>query len=103
MNGSFAVWADVAVVAFHSAAFEWQCVEWLFAGDAQLNTSSLPLEPVGVDVAAPAALVGDQVCEFVFEGTPEFLGFAVAEFRIEFDGAVRPPRPPGSGLHAGVP
>ena len=103
VNGAFAVRTNVAVVALHAAALERQRVERLFAWDTQVDAGGLPLEPVGIDVAAAATFVSDEVCEFVFEGAPEFLGFAVAEFRIEFDGAVRPPCSSCGGLHAGVP
>jgi len=103
VNGGFTVRANVAVVTLHTAALKGKCVEWLLAWDAQLYTSGLPLEAVGINVAAPASFVGDEVCELVFEGAPELLGLTVAELRIEFDGTIRPPRTPSGGLHAGVP
>lgn len=104
VDGGEAIGADVGMVALHPAAFEWQRVERLLAGDAEIGAGDLPFRAVGLDVAATAAaFVGDEVGEFVLEGAPEFLGFAVAEFRVELDRAVRPPSAAGGGLHPWVP
>jgi hypothetical protein len=104
VNGGEAIGTDVGVVALHAAAFEGQRVERLLTGDAEIGAGGLPFRAVGLDVAAAAAaFVGDEVGEFVFEGAPEFLGFAVAEFRVELDHAVGPPGTASGGLHARVP
>lgn len=98
-----AVRADVGVVALHLAALEGKCVVRAFPGDAEVGAGKLPFGTVRVDAAAAAALVGDEVGEFVFERAPEFLGVEVAEFRVQLDGAVRPPCAAGGGAHARVP
>ncbi len=104
VNGGEAIRADVGVVALHSAALEGQRMEGLLAGDAEVGAGGLPFRAVGLDVAAAtAAFVGDEVGEFVFEGAPEFLGPALAEFRVELNRAIRPPSAAGGGLHPRVP
>jgi len=69
------------------------------AGDAKIGACGLPLGAVRVDAAAAAPLVRDEVGELVFEGAPEFVGFALIELGIELDGTIRPPRAAGGGLH----
>lgn len=104
VDGGEAIRADIGVVALHAAAFEGQCVEGLFAGDAEIGAGGLPFRSVGLDAAAAdAAFIGDEVGEFVFEGAPEFFGLAFPEFRVEFDRAIRPPGAAGGGLHPWVP
>ena len=103
VDGGEAMRAEVAVVALHTAAFEGQRVVGLLAADTEIRAGGLPLRAVGFDAAATASFVGDEVGEFVFERAPEFFGRALAEFRVEFDRAVRPPCTAGGGLHARVP
>ena len=102
-DGGKAMRAGVGVVAFHPAAFEGQRVKRLFTGDAEIRAGGLPLGSVWIDPAAAAAFVCDEMSEFVFECAPEFFGRTFAEFWIEFDHAVRPPRAAGGGLHARIP
>lgn len=103
LNDGKTVGTDVGVVALHPAALEGQIVKRLFARDPEIRAGELPLRAVGIDPAAPAALVGDEVREFVLQGAPNFFGFAFPEFWIQLDAAVRPPCAACGRLHPGVP
>ncbi len=95
--------ADVVVFAFEFAAFERERVAGVFAGDAEFRAGDLPFRAVGVDFSFAAAFVGEEVCEFVFEGSPDGVFGDVLEFRVELDEAGGPPGAASGGSHAGVP
>ncbi len=95
--------ANVGVVALQLAALERQRVIGLLAGNAQIDAGRLPLPAMRIDPAAATTFIGDEVRELVFQGAPKFLGFAVAELRVQLDRAVRPPRTAGGGLHPRIP
>jgi len=103
VDHSEAVGANVSMVSLHFTPLEWQRVKGLFSSNPKVRTGCLPLWAVRIYLAAAAALVGHQVGKFVFQGAPELIRLAVFELWIQLDGAVRPPRPPGGGLHPGIP
>ena len=95
--------ANVGVVAFHPSAFEGQRVIRMLSGDAQFGASGLPFGAMGLGVSAPGPLIGDEVGEFVFEGSPQFFWRQGFEFGVELDGAVGPPRTTRCRLHPRIP
>ena len=94
---------NVSVGALHFPPFERKCVKWLLAWDAQVVASDLPLNPMRLDPAAAAALVGDQVRQLVLESAPKFIRLDLFKLWVQLDRAVWPPSPARRGLHPWVP
>jgi hypothetical protein len=93
----------VDVFALHPARFKGQTVADFFTGDAQIATRQLPFRAVGLDPSAAAAFVSNEVGKFVLQSTPDFVGIAVLEFRIELNSPVRPPRTARRRPHPWIP
>lgn len=87
----------------HSAGFQRKGVADTFTRDAQFCASGLPLLSMRSDFTASAASVGDEVSEFMLEGS---LGFFFGKFLepwVHLNAAVRPERSPDGGSHTLVP
>jgi hypothetical protein len=95
--------ADVVVLAFQFAAFEGEGMACVFARDTEFRAGDLPFGAVGIYFTFTAAFVGEEVSEFVFEGSPDGVFGDVFEFWVEFDEAGGPPGAASGGAHTGVP
>ncbi len=93
----------IGVIPLHAASLERQRVERLLVRYAEIGACIAPLATVWIDPTASAALVGDEVCELVFQSTPCFIGCALVKFGIELDAAVWPPSAASGRAHAWIP
>lgn len=95
--------ARVGIFALHFPAFEREGMVGAFPCDPELGASGFPFISVRGDPPPPAPFVSYEVGELVLQGAPGLIFGKIEEFRVQLDGARRPPRPACSRSHPRVP